>query len=74
MVRPLRMSEMNLNESTTLCSGGDGAFSLAAKIWGESSPISRLRFFFESGNQLAHTNSALYARIGPQWLRELRRL
>ena len=31
-------------------------------------------FFFLSGDKLAHTNSTLYARIGPRWLSELRRL
>ena len=30
--------------------------------------------FFLSGDQLAHTNSTLYARISPQWLSELGRL
>ena len=41
--------------------------------------ISRLRFFVVvvvvvgSGDQLAHTNFTLQARISPQWLSELRR-
>ena len=54
---------------------GDGIF-LAARIWGEGSVIhskpTLFFFFFLSGDQLAHTNSTLYARIGPQWLSKLR--
>ena len=31
-------------------------------------------FLFNGGDQLAHTNSALLAKISPQWLSELKRL
>ena len=59
---------------------GGGGFFLAVGMLGEGSSIPRLRFFFFfsssffSGDQLAHTNSTLSARMGPQWLSELRRL
>ena len=53
------------------------AFSSRARVWGEYSTIhSRLRLFFSfffSGDQVAHTNSTLKARISPQWLSDGRR-
>ena len=56
-----------------------GVFFLATRIFGEGfgdafSACAFLFLFFISGDQLAHTNSTLYARIGPQWFSELRRL
>ena len=56
-----------------------GLFSSHARIWGEcltihSLPVPFFGVAFLSGDQLAHTNSTLYAAIGPQWLSELGRL
>ena len=55
------------------------AFSSLARIWENVRPfIPSLRyfsncFFLSSGDSLAHTNFALYARLSPQVLSELRR-
>ena len=53
---------------------GGGGFYRTVRIWGEGLSIPCLRIFLRNGDQLAHTNSTLYARICPQWLGELRRL
>ena len=52
------------------------ASMVLGKRFGESFPAGRLFsiFFLLSGDYLAHTNSTLYARIGPQWFSELSRL
>ena len=51
------------------------ASSLLGGFWGKARRFPTCAFFFFlTGDQLAHTNSTLYARIGPQWLSERRRL
>ena len=51
------------------------AFPSLQGVWGEGLAIhSPPAPFFKVENKLAHTNSTLYARIGPQWLSEPRRL
>ena len=62
---------MNASFAMKRCSvsyiASDGGFFLAARISGEGSAIhSKLVLFFLSGDQLANTNSSLYASIGPQ--------
>ena len=54
-------------------SSGDGFF-LAARILRRDWRLLLIFFFFFSGDQLAHTNCTLYARVGPQWLSGLRRM
>ena len=60
--------------------GGGGGFFLACEDFGRmfdhSFPVCAFffPFFFSSEDQLMHTNSILYARIGPQWLSELGQL
>ena len=53
-----------------------GGFFLACEDFGRmfDNSLPGLRFFFLSGDYLAHTKSTLSARISPQWLTELRRL
>ena len=52
-----------------------GGFFLSEQTLGEGSAMHFLPvpfFFFSSEDQLVHTNYTLYARIGPQWLSQLR--
>ena len=66
------LSVMSLSPSAL-----SGGFFLAWGLYGEdfwwiNSHLCFLIFFIWSGDQLAHSNSTFYARIGLQWLSKLR--
>ena len=52
---------------------GGGSF-LAGRFLGKGSTIHSLPALFFFWRKFVHTNSTLFARIGPQWLSELRQL
>ena len=62
-----------VNNKQILISGGFFVARILGGRFIDSFPTCPI-FSFLNGDQLVHTNSTLYARIGPQWLSELRRL